>query len=267
VTTRDATSHRRPVEGFSLDGKVALVTGASRGIGRAIALALAGAGASVVPAARTVAALEELAAEVRAGGGAATPVSLDVTDPENVRNAVAEAHGAFGRLDVVVNNAGSVPFYGRTEEMELEEWDQAFDVNLRSMFLVCRAAAPLLFENGGGSIVNIGSIDGIRGMRHMAAYCAAKAGVVGLTKALAAEWADRNVRVNCVCPGAVATDMTAAVRDAPEAGFHRHLMAHTPQRRFAEPEEVASAVLFLASDAASYTTGAVLPVDGGFAAV
>lgn len=257
-----------PVAGvsFSLEGKVALVTGASRGIGRSIALALADAGAAVVPVARTVAALEEVAAEVQRGGGRATPVEMDVTLPESVERGVAEAQRAFGRVDVVVNNAG-LPYYGPTEEMGVQDWERILAVNLSSVFLVSRAAAPHLFATGGGSIVNVGSIDSLTGMDRMAAYCAAKSGVVGLTKALAAEWARQRVRVNCICPGAVATEMTERVRNAPDSEFHRHLMDHTPLRRFAEPEEMVGAVIFLASDAASYVTGAVLSVDGGFSAV
>ncbi len=249
-----------------LTGRVAIVTGASRGIGRAIALGLAEAGAAVVPVARTAAALEELAEQVRTGGGQAFPVRVDVGDPASVAAAVEEAWRAFGRLDVVVNNAG-LEHSGATEETSVEQWDSVFDVNLRSIFLVCKAAAPYLFEARGASIVNVGSIASLTGVRNMAAYTASKHGVVGLTKALAAEWARRGVRVNCVCPGAIATDLTANLREAADSSFHRRLMDHTPLARFAAPEEVVGAVAFLASDAASYVTGAVLSIDGGYGAV
>jgi 3-oxoacyl-[acyl-carrier protein] reductase len=262
----EAAPASAPKVSFSLEGKVAVVTGASRGIGRSIALALADAGAAVVPVARTVSALEEVAAEVEGAGGRALPVEMDVTVPESVERGFAAAEDAFGRIDVVVNNAG-VPYHGPSEEMSFEDWNHTLAVNLSSAFLVCRAAAPHLFAAGGGSIVNIGSIDSLAGMHSMAAYCAAKAGVLGLTKALAAEWATRGVRVNCVCPGAVATEMTERVRQSPDSGFYRHLMGHTPLGRFAEPEEMVGAVVFLASSAASYVTGAVLSVDGGFSAV
>ena len=242
------------------------MTGASRGIGKSIALALARAGARVALVARTESALKALATEVRADGGTALPLAADVTDDPSVLAAVERTRVEFGGLDIVINNAG-VPSYGRLEETTLDEWQRVIDVNLRSMFLVCRAAAQALFLSDAASVVNVGSIGGLRGMRNMTAYCAAKAGVVGLTQALAAEWASRNVRVNCVCPGAVATEMTTAVSDAPETAFHRHLMGHTPQRRFAGSDEIARSVLFLASAASSNTTGAVLPVDGGFTAV
>jgi len=249
-----------------LTGRVALVTGASRGIGRAIVLGLAEAGAAVVPVARTGAALEELADQVRSGGGEAAPVPMDVGDPASVERGVEEARRAFGRLDVVVNNA-ALEHSGRAEEMSVEQWDAVLDVNLRSIFLLCRAAAPCLFESSGASIVNVGSIASLTAVRNMAAYTASKHGVIGLTKALAAEWAHRGVRVNCVCPGAIATDLTARLRKATNSDFHRRLMDHTPLGRFAEPEEVVGAVTFLASDAASYVTGAVLSVDGGYGAV
>jgi NAD(P)-dependent dehydrogenase (short-subunit alcohol dehydrogenase family) len=249
-----------------LGGKVVLVTGASRGIGRATARAFAERGATVVACARSRLLLDELVQELTTAGSRSEAVVLDVTDEAEVDGVLRDLHERLGGLDVLVNNAGATPYTGSATAMTGVDWDATLDVNLRSVFLMCRAAAPLLAGRDGAAIVNVASIDALVGVRGMAAYCAAKAGVVGLTKALAVEWSRDGIRVNCVCPGAVATEMTAEVRSAAESGFHRYLMGHTPQGRFASPDEVAAAIVYLASSAASFVTGAVLPVDGGFSA-
>ena len=254
----EAVAAAAPQVSFSLEGKVAVVTGASRGIGRAIALALAEAGAAVVPVARTVSALEEVAAEVRGAGGRALPVEMDVTLPDSVEAGFAAAAEAFGQIDIVVNNAG-VPYHGPSEEMSFDDWNHTLAVNLSSVFLVCRSAAPHLFAAGGGSIVNIGSIDSLTGMHSMAAYCAAKAGVLGLTKGLAAEWATRGVRVNCVCPAAIRTAMMDILSEERQL----ELLAPQAMKRFGEPAEVAESVVWLVSDRSSFVTGTALSVDAG----
>lgn len=234
----------------SLEGKTALVTGASRGIGRAIAVELAAAGASVVLSYRT--GVEEAAALAAEIGGRA--VQADVSDPVSAQALVEEA----GDLDVLVNNAG-VTRDGLIVRMSDDDWRTVIDTNLASCFYTCRAAARGMMRKRAGVIVNISSIVGLHGNWGQTNYAASKAGIIGFTKALAKELGSRNVRANVVVPGYVKTQLTDVL---PEEATTR-MLESTPLGRLGDPEDVAGAVRFLASDEASFVTGAVLLVDGG----
>lgn len=241
-----------------LDGKVALVTGASGGLGRHFAQVLTAAGATVVLAARRVEKLRDAAAAL---GPRAHAVALDVADAASVAEAFAAAEAAAGGpVTVVINNAGIADTCAALD-VTPEDWDRVLDTNLTGAFLVAQAAARRLRETGSpGSIVNIASIAGLRPAGAVAAYCASKAGLVHLTKALALEWARHGIRVNALCPGYIETDINADFF-ATDAG--QALIKRIPQRRLGRPEELDAPLLLLASDASPYLTGAVLAVDGG----
>jgi NAD(P)-dependent dehydrogenase (short-subunit alcohol dehydrogenase family) len=250
-------------ETLRLDGRTALVTGASRGIGRQAALTLAAAGAKVVLAARSAEDLGEVAAAARRAGAPDAVVAVtDVLDGGAVGAAAGTAVDATGRLDVVVNVAGGQGFTAYVADTRTEGWDKVMGLNLRSVFLGCKAAMAHLPP--GGSIVNVASIAGFTASPGLAAYGAAKAGVVALTRTLAVEAAPQGVRVNCLAPGWVRTELTRRMWSDPETS--RALVAQIPLGRWADVEELAGPLLLLASDAGSYITGATLVVDGGLLA-
>jgi 3-oxoacyl-[acyl-carrier protein] reductase len=243
----------------ALDGKVALVTGASRGIGRGIAQALAAAGATVVAGARDEAKLAELVAEIAALGGKAVPLAIDVASRASVERAVAKLLGDHGRLDQLVNNAG-ITRDTLLLRMKQEQWDDVLATNLTGAFLTTQAALRPMLKQRWGRIVNIASVVGLAGNPGQANYAASKAGLIGFTKAVAREVASRGITVNAVAPGFIETDMTAAMTDkAREA-----VAAAIPMGRIGSAADVAQAVVFLASETAAYITGQVLAVDGGF---
>src|SRR3990170_4211686 len=242
------------------DGRVCLVTGGGRGIGRAIALGLAAEGGAIAVAARTLSQCEEVAAQI---GGQALPVAIDVTDAEACERAVAEVAARLGRPSVLVNAAGVSPVRQRAELHDVEAWRQVLDVNLTGAYLVTRAAAPALLEHG-GSVLMVASVTGGIASPRLAAYGASKAAVIQLTRTLAREWADRGVRVNALCPGYVETEMSRAMLAVER--LRAEVLSQTPLGRLATMEEVVAPALFLASDEASYVTGAALLVDGGIAA-
>jgi 3-oxoacyl-[acyl-carrier protein] reductase len=242
-----------------LAGKVSLVTGASRGIGCAIAKALAAEGAQVVLGARDAARLAQVVAEIRAAGGKAEPLSLDVAERASVEAGVASIVSAHGRLDHLVNNAG-VTRDNLLLRMKDEEWRQVLDTNLGGVFLCTQAVLKTMLRQRHGRIVNVASVVGLSGNAGQANYAASKAGILGFTKSVAREVASRGITSNAVAPGFIQTDMTAAMSDkAREA-----LIAAIPMGRPGQGEDVAAAVVFLLSSAAAYITGQVLSVDGGF---
>ena len=242
-----------------LDGKTALVTGASRGIGRAIALRLAAEGASVaINYAGNTAKAAETKAAIEAVGGKAALFQADVSDSAQVERMVAAVTEMFGTIDILVNNAG-ITRDGLLMRMKEEDFDAVLDTNLKGIFHVTKAVSKLMMKKRAGRIVNMASVVGILGNAGQTNYAAAKAGVIGFTKSAAREFAARGITVNAVAPGFIATDMTAAM---PEKAKEATLAA-IPLRRMGEPEDVANAVAFLVSDQASYITGQVVKVDGG----
>ncbi|HZV60161.1 MAG TPA: 3-oxoacyl-[acyl-carrier-protein] reductase [Candidatus Eremiobacteraceae bacterium] len=243
---------------FSLHGKVALVTGASQGIGRDTALALAAAGAKVALAARNEEKLASLLTEITGAGGEGLAVKMDVADAEQVKNGFKQVLDKFGRLDILVNNAG-ITRDGLAVRMKLEDWDAVLRTNLTGAHLCIQQALSTMMRARSGRIINITSVVAQMGNAGQANYVAAKAGLIGLTKAIAMEIASRNVTVNAVAPGFIDTPMTEALPDK----VKQDMKTRIPLGRMGTPREVAAAIVFLASDEAGYITGHVLDVNGG----
>lgn len=241
-----------------MPNRTAFVTGASRGIGRSCALALAAAGNRVVVAARQLDRLEEVAAEIRAAGGEAFVVSLDLGSPDSIKEAFAKASKEFGRIDILVNNAG-ITRDGLAMRMKRDDWNAVIDTNLSGAFFAIQQVLPGMVRERWGRIVNLASVVGESGNAGQANYVAAKAGLIGLTKSLAQELGSRNITVNAVAPGFIETDMTAALNDEMKA----KILEGIPLKRMGSADDIAAAVRFLASDEAAYITGAVLDVNGG----
>jgi NAD(P)-dependent dehydrogenase (short-subunit alcohol dehydrogenase family) len=247
--------------GFDLTGRKALVTGASRGIGRAIALAFATAGADVALLARDPATLADVAADVAALGRHAIILPTDVCDVEAVQAAVATAIAALDGLDVVVNNAGGSTFTAPAVDMRASGWDRTLRLNLDAVLIVCQAVGPQLLTQGHGSVINVASIAGHRGSTGMAHYSAAKAAVLSLTRSLAVEWAPTGVRVNSLVPGWIQTDLTEHLRGS--AFAEESTIGRVPMARWGSAQEIAEPAVFLASSASSFMTGQELIIDGG----
>ncbi|MBX5013114.1 SDR family NAD(P)-dependent oxidoreductase [Rhizobium lentis] len=246
---------------FSLDGKVALVTGAARGIGRAIALACAAAGADVVIGVRSVEAVADLVAELKTTGRRALAVTMDISNSGQIAEAVAEAVAAFGKIDVLVNNVGVAP--GNLAELVDEKaLDQILDVNIKGTFLVTQTVARHMIERKSGRIINISSQAGTVTLRGEALYCMSKAAINHLSRCLAAEWAQYGITVNTVSPTFIWTDSTRPVLADPD--FYARTVGHIPLGRIGDTDDVVGAVVYLASPAASLVTGANLLVDGGW---
>jgi NAD(P)-dependent dehydrogenase (short-subunit alcohol dehydrogenase family) len=246
---------------FDLTGRAAFVTGASRGIGQVIAVAMAEAGADVALVARSEDGLADTAEQVTAVGRKAVVIPADVTDQVAVEDAAAAAIDQLGFVDIVVNNAGGSNFMVGFRDLRLSGWDKLMQLNLNSAVYVCHAFAGHLLERRKGSVVNVASVAGVASSPLLAPYGAAKAGLISLTKSLAVEWAPEGIRVNALCPGWTATALNRNLWDDPTTG--PATIATVPMQRWGRPEEMAGPAVFLASDASSFMTGQVLVVDGG----
>ena len=238
--------------------RTAFVTGASRGIGRACALALASAGHRVAVAARNAGKLEEVASVVRSQGGEAFPVSIDMSSQDSIREAFAKTGREFGTVDILVNNA-AITKDGLALRMKKDDWDAVINTNLSGSFFAIQQVLQGMMKGRWGRVINISSVVGEMGNPGQANYVASKAGLIGLTKALAQEMASRNITVNAIAPGFVETDMTAVLSQE----VRDNMLNHVPLRRMGQPGDIAAAVVFLAGDGASYITGHVLDVNGG----
>ncbi len=250
---------------LSLRGKVALVTGASRGIGAAIALGFARAGADVAVLARDETKLKSVATEIERLGARALVLSIDVTNPTLVREAVDRVVSELGGLDVVVNNAGGNSFSLPVSRMRVSGWSKTQALNVESVLHMCQAALPHLVARGGGVIINVASVAGLQGAPYMAHYAAAKAAVISLTQSLAIEVAASGIRVNALLPGWVATDLTEFLRD--DESTEAALLARVPMQRWGTADEMVGPALFLACEESSFMTGQTLVVDGGLSAM
>jgi NAD(P)-dependent dehydrogenase (short-subunit alcohol dehydrogenase family) len=249
-----------------MSNKVALITGASSGIGRATAEAFAEQGARVVVAARRQEQLDSLVAEIEAQGGTATAIRTDVSEAADVERMVAHAIETFGQLDYAVNNAATEGRFAPILDLADEEWDRVIDINLKGAFLSMKHEARAMLTAGhGGAIVNVGSVNSFLGAATASAYCTSKHGMVGLTTSASAELAPKGIRVNMVCPGVIDTPMHRRIRkDIGDEIFDQAVLPGVHLQRAGRPEEIAQVIVFLCSDAASYITGSTLTPDGGF---
>jgi NAD(P)-dependent dehydrogenase (short-subunit alcohol dehydrogenase family) len=246
---------------FSLEGKVAVVIGASRGIGRAIALRFAQAGAKVVVSSRKLEGVQAVADEIEAAGGKALAAQAHVGHLDQLESLVRQTVETFGRVDVMVNNAGTNPHFGPLLTADESVVEKTLDVNLKGVFRGCKAVAPLMEKQGGGKIINIASVAGLRPGPGMGIYGISKAGVLMLTQVLAVELGPANIQVNAIAPGVIKTRFSQVLWQTPEIA--EPALRSLPAGRFGEPEEVASLALYLASPASDYVTGAVFVMDGG----
>jgi meso-butanediol dehydrogenase/(S,S)-butanediol dehydrogenase/diacetyl reductase len=246
----------KEITDLRLEGKVALITGAGRGIGRATAILFAKNGAKIVVVDIDSNVGEETVNLIKRAGGDAIFVKADVSKAADAEKAVRATIEKYGRLDILFNNAG-IELEGRVEEMSESDWDKLICINLKSIFLCSKYAIPQMLKQGGGVIINTASITGFQGLGHEAAYCASKGGVIALTKAMAVEYAPYNIRVNCICPGPIATRLTSP---------RQSIIRKIPMGRLGKPEEIAYVALFLASDESSFVTGHALVADGGMTA-
>ena len=245
---------------FSLGGRVALVTGGSRGIGRASALGLARAGADVVVASRKLSDLEKVSEEIEGLGRKSLAVAAHVARMDQIKDLVSKVKDEFGKIDILVNNAATNPVMDHALDIEERAWDTVMNLNLKGLFFLSQAVARVMKEKGGGKIINVTSVEGITpGI--LPVYSISKAGVIMATKVMAREWTKYNIRVNAIAPGLTKTRFSEALWNNPE--ILKDAMSTTPMGRIAEPEEMVGAVIYLASDISSYVTGQVIAVDGG----
>lgn len=245
---------------FSLEGKVAVISGASRGIGHASALALADAGANVVVASRKIADLEPVAEEVKAKGVKSMAIAAHIAKVEDSKALTEQVMKTFGRIDILMNNAGTNPYYGPIMDQDEKTYDITMNVNLKGLFFLSQLAARIMKAQDGGCIINTASIGGLRA-GDLGVYCVTKAAVIMLTQVMAKEWGQYKIRVNAIAPGVIKTRLSEALWKDP--AVNAKAVASIPMMRLGEPEEVAGAVVFLASKAGSYITGETIVVDGG----
>jgi NAD(P)-dependent dehydrogenase (short-subunit alcohol dehydrogenase family) len=249
------------MEGFSLDGKVALITGASRGIGRAIALRFAQAGGRVVVSSRKLDNVQSVADEIQAAGGEALAVQTHIGKSDDVAALVSKTIEVYGRVDIAVNNAATNPHFGPLLSADEGVWAKTLDTNATGVFRVCKAVAPIMEKQGGGKIINVASIAGLRPAQGMGVYCVSKAAILMLTQVLALELGRANIQVNAIAPGVVKTYFSQVLWQTPQ--ISEPILNRTPLGRFGEPEDVAGLALYLASPASDFVTGGVFVVDGG----
>ena len=247
---------------FDLTGKVAVITGGNGGIGLGIAMGLAGAGANIVIAARSVEKTAQALENIRALGVEAHGITVDVTQEPAIQRIVTSTIDHMGRLDILVNNSG-IAVRAQPQELTAAQWDSVVDVNLRAAFLASKAAYAQMVKAGGGKVINVGSMYSIFGSDWGAPYAASKGGLVQLTKSLAVAWAKDNIQVNAVLPGWIVTDLTRGIQDA-DPNRYDNISRRIPTGRWGEPSELAGAAVFLASTASDYVTGATLAIDGGY---
>jgi NAD(P)-dependent dehydrogenase (short-subunit alcohol dehydrogenase family) len=249
---------------FRIDGKVALVTGGARGLGRTMAAALAEAGADVALTGRTLGACEKTASEIAAATGRrCRAYQADVAILADVERLASAVEADFGKIDVLVNNAGT-NIRGPIEQLSEADWDTVIDTNLKGPFLCARAIGPGMVRRGWGRVINLGSVLGVIALAGRAPYASSKAGIINLTRVLALEWAGTGVTANAICPGAFGTEMNRQLLDDPVK--YQEFVKRIPMGRWGEPDELGGAVVFLASDASTYVTGSALFVDGGWTA-
>lgn len=249
---------------FDLTGKVAIVTGSSRGIGRAIAFGFAKVGADVVVLSRHLAEVQKVAAEIESLGRRTLSLQIDVSNRREIDRMVEETMTKFGKIDILVNNAGIPPAPKRAEEITEEEWDQNLNINLKGLFLCCQAVGRKMIKQKRGKIINMSSILGNVALSGLISYSVSKAGIIQITKNLAIEWAKHNINVNALAPGWVETGFRKDLDIKPK--IYESYIEFTPLKRFALPEEIVGAAIFLASEASNYVTGATLFIDGGWTA-
>jgi NAD(P)-dependent dehydrogenase (short-subunit alcohol dehydrogenase family) len=250
---------------FSLEGKVAVVTGSSRGIGRAIAEGLASAGAAVTVNGRNPEATQTVAGAIAEAGGKSLAVPADVGDATEVERLIDVTVRTFGHLDILVNSAGISPYFKPAETMTEAEWDDVMNVNLKGVFLCCQVAGRVMIRQKSGRIINISSIAGKVALPRLIAYSSAKGAINQLTRVLAVEWAPHHILVNAIAPGYIETDLTKGLRE--NRVRRETLLRQVPLGRLGQPEEIVGAAIYLASDASSYVTGEILNVDGGWLAL
>jgi NAD(P)-dependent dehydrogenase (short-subunit alcohol dehydrogenase family) len=246
---------------FELSGKIAIITGASRGIGFAIAEAYARAGAKVVLSSRKQEALDQAAEKIQASGGEALAVAAHAGDTESVKKLVTACLDSFGGVDILVNNAATNPHFGPLLTSEESQWDKILDVNLKGYFRTIKECVGSMRERGGGKVINIASIAGLRPQMGMGIYCISKAGVLMLTQTLAVELAADNIQVNAIAPGFIQTQFSRVLWETPE--YYQKIVELIPQGRIGQVEEVTGMALYLASQASNFTTGGVMVLDGG----
>lgn len=246
---------------FDLEGKVALVTGSTKGIGKAIATRMAEQGAAVVISSRNQDACDEVAAGISASGARATGIACNINYPEQLANLVEATKKHFGKIDILVCNAALNPYFGPSQDIPDAAFDKVMHANIGSVHRLCQLVIPDMAEAGGGSVIIVSSIGGLKGTDTLGAYAISKAADMQIARNLAVEWGPKNVRVNCIAPGLIRTDFARALWENPD--IYEATVSKYPLRRIGEPDEIAGAAVFLASDAGSFTTGQTFVIDGG----
>ncbi len=247
---------------FDMNGKVALITGASRGIGESIARTLAAYGAHVIVTSRKIDSCEAVASSIRDAGGSAEAYACHIGEMEQIEAIWKHIETSHGKLDVLVNNAAANPYFGAIEDTDLGAFQKTVDVNIRGYFFMCARGAQLMKKNGGGSIINVASVNGVNPGHYQGIYSVTKAAVISMTRSFAMELGQQKIRVNALLPGLTDTRFASALTG--NEAIRKQAMAHIPMKRVADPDEMAGTVLYLASGASSYTTGTCINVDGGY---